>query len=772
MVQVAAMAVVAPAQVGSPPSTASTHSGGVGGGGRGGGSANSSTSRPASEIRFKEIANYVSLSLLRNPAMTRSAPKGIRGCSSEVGCSVESSWHEQLPATPSMEPSLDVLGSGDLPSVHRHGKSERIKSQLEWLRTEQRAEKEQLRKLDSCLSDSVLVQKRVQQRMARHQEMRNLHVQRATEMDTKIKNLRDQLATSEGAPRSQPPLKPLSSHSSRDDGSLKEIGRHSSSSTNAAVGGGSGSGSRRLGTPGLLAQSAERAATAEFDAPLAVQHRTSSQEAPPPAAAAAQEADLEAGLAAQEFPLVAPLSGDASSPPAPLARVRRQRPRSPPDLRPAAPQAAEEAQRRAFAKERIRLELKEAACRHLEMAGSSSSAATRQPDSFRHAKTAFKLIDLNGSGHISSQEFADGISRLDVNWQQITGLHKGRDLFNLFDEDRDFQIDFRELFPEEATDDAERPSTPDFCRKYVRQRNYDIKGARWQPSDREEELKIMREFSDRSDEAAAKRLWMRSTMRRLKTRGKSDGRCREVVAAHLPRGSGPKDREGVNTFTKVDLKNCRKLYSDEVNVPTRRMWKVVGDYKDQRREQKRIYDRLYSVTEGLLQRQKAEENLNSLGSALGGGLFSKPKEDEKQGSGNQNARLTQITGLDSSEIDELHKDYIKFADTGEMMGKRGFTRLLQALLPTKNMADTSTDEWWEQVRKANPDSWGSEDVARKNLVGGAAEDGGRAPTAKSFDLLKSIDASAKKGGLVGSRGAQCSFDQFCVWWADSQARNG
>lgn len=59
-----------------------------------------------------------------------------------------------------------------------------------------------------------------------------------------------------------------------------------------------------------------------------------------------------------------------------------------------------------------------------------------------------------------------------------------------------------------------------------------------------------------------------------------------------------KDREGVNTFTKLDLKTCRKTYSDEVNIPMRRMWKIVGDYKDQRREQKRIYDKLYSVTEG------------------------------------------------------------------------------------------------------------------------------------------------------------------------------
>lgn len=31
-----------------------------------------------------------------------------------------------------------------------------------------------------------------------------------------------------------------------------------------------------------------------------------------------------------------------------------------------------------------------------------------------------------------------------VNWQDITGFHRGRDLFNLFDEDKDFQITYKD----------------------------------------------------------------------------------------------------------------------------------------------------------------------------------------------------------------------------------------------------------------------------------------------------------------------------------------
>jgi len=418
---------------------------------------------------------------------------------------------------------------------------------------------------------------------------------------------------------------------------------------------------------------------------------------------------------------------------------------------PRAPLAASD-EDAAGARDKIRQELKCAARRRLLETGPPATVSplfvSQSPHDSENrylARVAFQTIDLNGSGNISSQEFADGLSRMGVNWQQITGFTRGRDVFTMFDEDKDYHISFKELFPEEVPDEAERPSTPDFCRMYIRQRNYDIKGSCWQPASREEEVKIVREFSDRNDEAAAKRAWMRSTMRRLKTRGKSDGRCREVVAEHLPRGTGPRDQEGVSTFTKVDLKNCKKAYSDDVNAPTRRLTKLVGDFKDQRREQKRIFDKLYAVTEGLKQREEEAAKLSSLGNGLTGILAKgkEVKEEPKPTLNPQVAKLLGAAGLEAPEVEKLFEEYIKFSDSSQHLGKRGFARLVQALLPNTDVQGAKADDWWSQVRSDSVD-----------FAGGVAED---------------AEGSTKS---QGSRGATCSFAQFCMWWVKSKARSG
>jgi len=392
------------------------------------------------------------------------------------------------------------------------------------------------------------------------------------------------------------------------------------------------------------------------------------------------------------------------------------------------------------------------------------------------AREAFKKLDLNGSGNISCQEFADGLSRIGVNWQKISGMTRPRDIFNLFDEDKDATITFAELFPDDVTAAGDRPSTPQFWRNYYRNRSHEVKTASWSPATCDEELKGLLETTQRHDDATEKRKWMSSTIRRLKTRGKSDCRCREVVALHLPRGTGPKDREGVNTFTTVDLKNCRKVYNDEVNVPMRRMWKVVGDYKDQRREQKRIYDKLYSVTEALVQRQKTEELVNSLGGGLS--LLGKFKDDgaptaTANGASASFRSLAQSTGLELEDLQELQKDYLKFADTNEMLGKRGFTRLLQALIPSNQLGDSQADQWWEQIlRKRNQN--GDGEFLGSDLLGGDAAGANAVDDDKpKFDTKRTVNKmeDSVRSGQLGSRSRQqCNFDQFCMWWADLQSR--
>lgn len=522
--------------------------------------------RPASEIRFKEIAHYVGLSLMRNPSLTRGVPKALRSLENSASSA------DMLPATPSMDPPVDVLRELDLPSIHQHGKSERLKSQLEWLRAEQKAEREQLRKLENCLSDASLVEQRARQRLAKHRELHDLHAQRAAEVDRRIAELSSQLGAAESAPR-RPPQQPTPQQEPPTDSQQRQLPTPWLVDSDFASREG---GDRPRPATGLLAQSAERAAAS---------HK------PPSSAPGRQAGGLD--LPAAQLDLTDPgpprrptapgMSRSSSAPGtsislgSPAGRARRPRAESPDplDLPPPKPSPAEEAQLREWRRQCVREELK---------------------DKVGSAREAFRRLDLNGSGNISSQEFADGISRLGVDWQSLTGLRRPRDLFGLFDEDKDAVIVFKELFPEDYAEDVGRPSTPQFIRAYCDASARAPKAPRWSPAGPEEELRLAAEASQSNDDAAEKRKWMRSTMRRLKARGKSDARCREIVAAHLPRGTGPKDREGVSTFTLVDLKTCKKSYLDEVNLPMRRMWKVVGDLKDLRREQKNMYDKLYSVT--------------------------------------------------------------------------------------------------------------------------------------------------------------------------------
>jgi len=697
--------------------------------------------KAASEIRFKEIAHFVGLSLVRNPVHAHKVPKGVR------------------PAEP--------LRDGDLPSIQQHARPEKLHSQLEWLKVEQRQEADQLRKLESSLSDAVLQEKKAKSRIEKQQELRDIHAHRATEVSRKINSLRDQLATAEAVPHKEPKVK---SRELMSGGSLREdLSRGSQGVSTSA--------SSFAGT-GLLARSA---AAVCADRTLSLGGHDTMGSSPASWTAGPDngaEVSIREGVEAAYLAAWAPQDSHPGLPTAPLPHggqrfgqsqsqpqlkrppatppahgsrgLAHRRPDSSTDLtRPGTWTQEEEADMRHEGRLEIRLSLK-------ELCGGS--------------KEAFKKLDLNGSGYISCQEFADGVSRMGINWQQMTGMKRPRDLFNLFDEDKDAAISFAELFPEDVPDKDARPSTPDFLRAYNKNRNYSIKNACWQPANADEEMRTSQDFAQMSEEAAMKRKWMCSTMRRLKTRGKSDARCREVVALHLPRGTGPKDREGVSTFTQNDLKNTLKVYNDEVNLPMRRMWKVVGDYKDQRREQKRIYEKLFSVTEALTMRQKNEELAAGLGF---GSLLGKSSGDGADAGGAGACTLKSHGVDDDDDVEDLRKDYLKFADTSEMLGKRGFTRLLQALLPSGQFTDRQGDGWWEEVLKRKVvDNAKKEETSKvSDVLDGMGDDLSKSfHESKKKSLSDKVETSLRSGDLGPRTRQPCTFEQFCMWWAEHQAK--
>lgn len=354
-----------------------------------------------------------------------------------------------------------------------------------------------------------------------------------------------------------------------------------------------------------------------------------------------------------------------------------------------------------------------------------------------NAKEAFKQLDLNHRGTVSLQQFADGVERMGVRWTSLTGLKRQQQLFSLFDSAKDGVIDFPELFPDEVGKVEPRPvSTPEFwgrwCRKNPDPENLK-RGPKWQPGNREEELQILYKSVQDREAASVKRKKMSATFRRLKGRGKSDARCREVVALHLPRGTGPRDREDVSTFSETDVRACRKSYQEKVLEPAKNIQKVVCELRDQRRILSHSRHQLWTVSMEPIMRRKAEEERRNQVSGLTAGhsLLAKVKDNDDKSAGGTapgTAGTVVSTGAapaaagpaiggsktfkviirelaeqginaDEDLMEDLFKEYIRFADVMEMLGRKAFGRLLQALCTTRTLVATDIEAWWQQLTK-------------------------------------------------------------------------
>lgn len=106
------------------------------------------------DIRFSDVAHYVGLSLMKDPS---SNPKSGPLAKSSIRLHPLKSHeaHQRSVASASSTRSF---------SREDNQKADKLKTQIEWLRAEHKAEQEQLRRLESCLSDSMLLEKRAQKK--------------------------------------------------------------------------------------------------------------------------------------------------------------------------------------------------------------------------------------------------------------------------------------------------------------------------------------------------------------------------------------------------------------------------------------------------------------------------------------------------------------------------------------------------------------------------------------------------------------------------------
>lgn len=365
------------------------------------------------------------------------------------------------------------------------------------------------------------------------------------------------------------------------------------------------------------------------------------------------------------------------------------------------------------------------------------------------ARRAFRLLDVNNSGYVALGDFADGVSRIGVPWQKLTGLKRIRDFFVLFNTSRSGALDFAQLFPVEAsqTPEVPRPSTPDYWSYWVRKNPTppDAKRpASWNPPAPDDKLKILMDAQNYSAEVGVHKKWMKSTIRRLKGRGKSDSRCRELVAQHLPKGTGPADRQEVKSFTNTDVRELKARYSEAVHEPSRNITKMVYDMRDSRRVLQNFRQEFFTVAvEPILRKQADEERKRQVAQFQGLSMLSKvrdpeePAQEESKDQGMSMATLSKEYSIEEEQLEDLCKEFLKCASNeNESLTLKGFTKLLAVLDPKRTFPETDLNAWWKQV-------------------------------VVTAEVQKQAE---KTGKPLNPKSLKATFEQFAKWFATSEVR--
>lgn len=228
-------------------------------------------------------------------------------------------------------------------------------------------------------------------------------------------------------------------------------------------------------------------------------------------------------------------------------------------------------------------------------------------------EATFRSIDLNRNGQLSLQEFSDGMSRLCVKWEEVANGRSVKQVYKLF-AGKDGVVRLYDLFPDSKKEMLEpnRISTPDFYNTWRKEKKYfqgleeKKRGPRWQPADQDEELEKQMAATKARESATDRKRWMSQTIRRMKIQGKSDARCREVCASHLPRGSGSRDKESVRAFCHSDVKDCRRSYAEAVGMTSRNIQKQVSAMRDSRMELQNTRQELRRLNQKNAQIRKQE----------------------------------------------------------------------------------------------------------------------------------------------------------------------
>eukprot|EP00927_Polykrikos_kofoidii_P051282 TRINITY_DN45074_c0_g1_i1.p1 TRINITY_DN45074_c0_g1~~TRINITY_DN45074_c0_g1_i1.p1 ORF type:complete len:725 (+),score=123.60 TRINITY_DN45074_c0_g1_i1:68-2176(+) len=682
-------------------------------------------------VQFAEVANYVGQSMRRKskpmlPVASKSVPSEIQTSSEQFDSSLGLLDTAVKPVA--AEEPIVPQSVFDEPSPSpplRAGRADRLSCQLEWLRAEYKAEQEQLRKMEKTLSDSMLLEKKAKKRAEADRGQFEYHKNKAVGMKAQLDQVRAEL----------------------NDYTKVRTPQHGKASgrsplwTESRPPGTSGSGFFRASDSGGQSNLSRGEMPPKSPSSRGHGHERHSR-----GSQGVRSCDLngescgetsdegESSFRQSKIPEVEPLharparriaSAAMSRSAGSIASVLEVNPyEEEDDLSPL--------ELTDLRRDRIREKL-------IERAGG--------------AKAAFRQMDLNGSGKISQQDFADGVARLGVPWQEITRMKRQRDLFKLFDQDRDGVIVYAELFPVQAREDGQpkRVSTPEFWKIWCR-RNTEVefegkRNAKWSPDGTQGELKVLFDARARVEEVTERRKWMSASFRRLKNKGKSDAKARECIAVHLPRGTGPRDRDGCATFSESDQMHCKKNYQDQVLEPIKSIQKVVYDMREQRRVLQGYRQQLNQVTMEPILRQRAEEERTKAAASFAGlNFLGKVKDGDFEAGAPApviiaHAKTTDELAaqfkMDEEEVDEIQYRYLQSADKNELLRKKEFAELLSVICQNRTLADADLEEWWLQAKT----------------------------------MAYTGETAAAEAANPKVRKHSCNFEQFFSWFADSELRS-
>mmetsp|Transcript_1785 Transcript_1785/g.4015 ORF Transcript_1785/g.4015 Transcript_1785/m.4015 type:complete len:746 (-) Transcript_1785:84-2321(-) len=731
------------------------------------------------EIRYSDVASYVGFALSKTG---RTMPAKVGSDSTQLrrflGCSQGTN-----PRAGSRRSSHKVesqISAETLPPIAAE-RAAKVRSQLTLLEAEQFVQDERVARLKTSLSESVLIEKRAKQKANEQRELHSHHAKRAAEVADRIQRLKDELARLSERPAPVPdetvamtspapapaPLKDAESHGRRPSGEArKDLPPEERTAAPK---------------PRRSEGAVEGACAGEVAAAV---YRDGSYEHPASSVDVSREGSLPQAGVVEVTPPVTPIRKmeENTSPSGSPSHPHKLSAQDTTSTEAAVEQPLNEVMgylgelqkpQYALTKEELshlnNLRRKVVRKNMIELAGT--------------ARKAFATIDLNGSGSISNQEFGDGCRRLGVPWQDLTGIYKPREFFKLFDEDKDQVITFPELFPDDAAMERAglvRASTPDFAKRYMRERQQQLRRAEWQASGPEEEIEHLLATAELQKESEFRRKWIEATFRRLKSKGKSDARAREIVALHLPRGSGPRDGQGVATISDGDVRKMRQAYTDSFNTSIRETTKTMSDMRELRREQKQIIDRLYKATEAERARERADAAAAGFGAALrfgaaptsnlGGTGFlnlggtgsllplsslnvddlpmtsapttsapaARPISPKK---GMSAYDIAKVTGMKEAEVDDIQEPYDKVIGRNSFITLKTLPKLLKAVAPNRTLAQDDINAFWK-------------DMTTRQLHQQDDSGSGASANRKFEDPKK----------------AQCSFEQFAFWFANSELR--